>query len=165
MSKLGDSYAAEIEGEAAPTRKCIERIPIDKVFEWKPHPKSMKMGYLTILCADMLRWIDHMITGADIDLETWKIPEVKTSQDLVRFFDETLKRLLKTLRQVNDEDLEGDFTLRHGQKVIFTMQKKDVIRSTINHWAHHRGQLTVYMRLNEIAVPAIYGSSADEKVF
>jgi uncharacterized damage-inducible protein DinB len=162
---LGKLYMKELASEVDASRKCIERVPIDKLFDWKPHEKSMQMGYLTILVADMPRWITHMVTKGDIDLGAWKLGEAKTAAELVKQFDKNIMDAKKALENASDEELEKPFSLKRGDQILFTTTKKDTIGSSINHWVHHRGQLTVYMRLNDIAVPAIYGPSADEKIF
>ena len=162
---LGKLYAEELMSEVPASRKCIERVPIDRLSGWKPHEKSMQMGYLTILVADMPRWITHAITEGVIDLKGWKLPEAKTAAALLEQFDRNIADAKKALENATDEALDKPFSLKRGDAVLMTTTKRESISSSINHWVHHRGQLTVYLRLNDIAVPSIYGPSADEKTF
>lgn len=162
---LGKLFLEELQSEERATRQCLERIPIEKLAEWKPHEKSMKMGYLAQLVAELPKWIAHMITTGDIDFATWQHTEIKTTQQLVKFFDKNMEDAKAALGTVSDEELHKDFSLKNQGQVLFSSPKKENIMSSINHLVHHRGQLTVYMRLNNILVPSIYGPSADEKVF
>lgn len=162
---FGKMFWGELEAEARASRKCLERIPVDKLSEWKPHEKSMNMGYLAIIVAEIPRWIQHMIEEGDIDFATWKSPEVKTTEELVAHFEKNLEGAKNALMNVSDEELEKDFSLKNQGQVLFTSSKKDNVSSSINHLVHHRGQLTVYMRLNNVPVPSIYGPSADDKTF
>ena len=160
----GVEYLKELEAESPATRKCLERIPVD-LCDWRPHEKSMAMGYLTLLVAEIPKWITHMIEKSEIDLATFPHFKTKTTAELVTHFDENLQGAKKALQQVSNQSLSESFFLKSNNQVIFTSPKKEIIGSSINHWVHHRGQLTVYMRLNNIAVPSIYGPSADDKGF
>lgn len=162
---LGKVFLAELEAEAAATRKCLERVPLEKVSDWKPHEKSMKMGYLAILVADIVRWIHHVITKGDIDFATWENAQVKTTEELVRHFDQSLAEAKRVLGEVSDKQLEETFSLKNKGQVLMSSSKRETVSSSINHLVHHRGQLTVYLRLNGIPVPSIYGPSADDKSF
>ncbi|HEX9503568.1 MAG TPA: DinB family protein [Patescibacteria group bacterium] len=160
----GQEYLKELEAEVAATRKCLERIP-DDLFKWKPHNKSMDMGTLAFIVADIPRWITTMVKASEIDFVKFKHDEPKTTGDLVKFFDEHMKSARNALQNVSDEALAEPFYLKNNGQVVFTSPKKDNISSSINHLVHHRGQLTVYMRLKDIPVPAIYGPSADDRGF
>lgn len=162
---LGKIFLQELKEEERATRECLERIPIDKLYDYKPHEKSMPMGYLAVLVADILRWIAHTITKGDIDFKTWEQANVKTTKDLVEHFDKCMAQAEQALENVLDEELEKTFKLKNNEQVLFTSTKKETVGSSIRHLVHHRGQLTVYMRLNNIAVPSIYGPSADEKSY
>ena len=161
---LGKLYLEELEAEIKASRKCLERIP-GKLFSWKPHEKSMELGYLALLVAEMPRWIAAMVKDDAIDLATFKHSPPKTTEDLLAQFDENIKMAKEALQNVTNEQLDETFSLKTNGQVIFSSPKKDNVSSTINHWVHHRGQLTVYMRLNNIAVPSIYGPSADDTNF
>lgn len=158
------AYLKELRAEAVASRKCLERIP-GSTFEFKPHPKSMKMGYLALLVAEIPLWIAETIEKGEIDFATYQRFEPKTTEELVKHFESCMQRAEKAMENADDSQLEGDFSLKNSGQVLFSSPKMENIASAINHWVNHRGQLTVYMRLNEIAVPSIYGPSADEKTF
>ena len=159
---LGKLYSDELLAEAASSRKCIERVP-ESLYEYKPHDKSMKMGSLVLSVAGIPDWIHHIVEVGDVDFQTYKLDRPQTMVDMLKFFDKNLAAAAEALKKVSDEDLQQPFALKMGDKVLMSGNKKDTIRDTINHLVHHRGQLTVYMRLNNIAVPKIYGPSADDK--
>ena len=160
----GAEMLKELEAEANATRKCLERIP-ESSFGWKPHEKSMPMGQLSVLVAEIPRWIQNMVEKSEIDLATFGFFQPKTTSDLVNRFDENLKKATAALQNVADDALAKPFSLKNGSQVLFTSPTIDNIGSSINHLVHHRGQLTVYMRLNNIPIPSIYGPSADERIF
>jgi len=161
-SIFAQAFAKELEMETTSTQKCLERIP-ESLFGYKPHEKSMTLGYLAQLVAEIPLWISHMIKHGDIDFVTFQHAQINTTQDLVNHFKENVAGAKAALLQVKDGDLGADFHLKNNGQVLFTSNKKAMIESNINHMVHHRGQLTVYMRLNDIAVPSIYGPSADDK--
>lgn len=161
---LGKIYLKELEAEVSASRKCLERIP-GELFNWKPHEKSMELGYLALLVAEIPRWIATMIKDDAIDFATFKHTPAKTTDDLLIQFDENIKAAKEALQNVTNEELDEDFSLKANGQVIYSSPKVDNVSSTLNHWVHHRGQLTIYMRLNKIAVPSIYGPSADDKNF
>ncbi|RPI73018.1 MAG: DUF1572 domain-containing protein [Ignavibacteriales bacterium] len=161
---LGKLYLKELKAEVPASRKCLERIT-PELFGWKPHEKSMNMGYLAILVADMPRWITTMIEKTEIDFATYEQLQAKSSTELVEHFDENIKNAKNALQSVSEDVLSKTFYLKNQGQVLFNQRIDEAISSTLNHWVHHRGQLTVYMRLNDIPVPSIYGPSADEKTF
>lgn len=161
---FAEAFAKELDAETASTRKCLERIPAH-LFGWKPHAKSMNLGYLSLLVAEIPLWIAYMIEKGDIDFVTFKHIEVKDTADLVNHFDENINNAKKALLNVKEGSLGIPFHLKNNGQILYTTTVKESIESTINHMVHHRGQLTVYMRLNDIAVPSIYGPSADDKNF
>lgn len=158
------AFLKELETEAPACRRCLERIP-PGLFDWKPHEKSMPMGYLSLLVAEIPKWIQVTIEDSEIDFATFQHFQPKTTAELVSHFDENLKGAANALRSVSDRDLEGQFSLKNKGQVLMSMPKGDSVGSSINHLVHHRGQLTVYIRLNNIPVPSIYGPSADESSF
>lgn len=162
--KFGNEFSSELESEVRATRRCLEAIP-DKLYKFKPHEKSMELGYLALLVADIPRWITNMVEDAEIDLVTYSRFELSTTDALLKYFDDNITVAKRTLSKASNKDLDGTFELKVGGKVVMSTTKKESVRQTINHWIHHRGQLTVYMRLNDIAVPSIYGPSADERTF
>ena len=161
---LGKIYLKELKAEITATRKCLERIP-GELFSWKPHEKSMELGYLALLVAEIPRWIATMINDDAIDFATFKHIPAKTTDDLLAQFDGNIKSAEEALQNVTNEQLDESFSLNANGQVLFSSPKNENVSSTINHWVHHRGQLTVYMRLNDIPVPSIYGPSADDKSF
>lgn len=162
---FGTEYLNELESEVRATRRCLETIP-EKLYDWKPHEKSMNMGYLALLVADIPRWISYSIEKGEIDFATYEQFKLSTTKALLEHFDSNIneaKRVLKTVS--NDELTGGVFQLKNQGNLLHSSSKKDTVQSSINHWVHHRGQLTVYMRLNDLKVPSIYGPSADDKGF
>jgi uncharacterized damage-inducible protein DinB len=161
---FGTEYLKELEAEATATRKCLERIP-ETLFDWKPHEKSMTMGYLALLVAEIPKWITYMIERSEIDFATYDHFKPTNTAELVSHFDENLHGAKNALATVSNEALTELFYLKNNGQVVFSSPKKANIESTVNHLVHHRGQLTVYMRLNDIPVPSIYGPSADDRGF
>ena len=161
---FAQAFIRELELETTSTRKCLERIPVE-LYGYKPHEKSMALGYLSVLTAEIPLWIKYMIAEPSIDLATFKHLHPTSTQEVVDHFDENVKVTKEALQQVKNGDLDATFELKVNGNVVFSGTKRINIESTINHMVHHRGQLSVYMRLNDIAVPSIYGPSADDKTF
>lgn len=161
---FGKEFLHELEAEAPATRKCLERIP-ESLSDWKPHERSMSMGYLALLVAEIPKWITNIIENSEIDFATFEHFKPKTTAELVAHFDENLQGAKNALQIVTNAALAEPFFLKNQGQVLFSSPKKENVGSSLNHWVHHRGQLTVYMRLNNIPVPSIYGPSADERGF
>ncbi len=161
---FGKEYARELEAEVAASRKCLERMD-EKLFSYKPHEKSMEMGYLAVLVADVPKWIAVTIERGEIDFATWERYKLTTKDELVKYFEQNIAAAKHALENTTDETLEEMFYLKAGGKELMKSTKKETVSSSLNHWVHHRGQLTVYMRLNNIPVPSIYGPSADDRSF
>ena len=158
------SLIAEMEHVAATSRKCLERVPADK-FDWKPHEKSMSFGRLASHVAEMFGWTPPTMLHPELDFAKmdFKPYEPVTTADLVEYLDKNVAEAIETLRNCEDAAFMEDWTMRNGETVYMTMPKIAVMRSFVmNHIVHHRGQLSVYLRLNDIPVPSIYGPSADE---
>lgn len=163
-NNISAALIAEIEHEAAVTRTCLERIPAEK-FDWKPHEKSMAFGRLASHIAEMFSWTSSTMEHAELDFSKmdYKPFEPKTTEELVEFLDKNVAEAITALKSSPDERFMENWTMRNAEQVYFTMPKIAVMRSFVmNHIVHHRGQLSVYLRLNDIAVPSIYGPSADE---
>ena len=158
------AHLNELNLEYPATRACLERIP-ESLFEYKPHPKSMTTGYLALLVAEIPLWIKHMVIDGEIDFATFNHASPKTNKELVAHFEENMEVARKALESASDEALEAPFTLKANGQVLYTSKKIIDIGVTLNHWVHHRGQLTVYMRMNDIPVPSIYGPSGDDRNF
>jgi uncharacterized damage-inducible protein DinB len=161
---MSQYYLNELNAEYKATRACLERIP-ETLFDYKPHSKSMALGYLAFLVAEIPLWIKHMVSDGEIDFVTFKHFTPKNTEELVAHFEENMEAGRNALKNTNDEELQGTFSLKANGQLLYIAPKLADIGSTINHWVHHRGQLTVYMRLNDIPVPSIYGPSADDKTF
>ncbi len=165
-NNIGSALAAEIEQEAKTARACLERIPADK-FGWQPHEKSMEMGRLASHISEMFGWTKSTLENDVLDFATmdYKPFEPKTTEELVAHLDKNVSESIEALKNASDEAFARDWTMRNGEQVYFTMPKAAVMRTFVmNHIVHHRGQLSVYLRLNDIAVPSIYGPSADESM-
>jgi uncharacterized damage-inducible protein DinB len=163
--KMTDLFLAELEREAAATRRTLERVP-DGRYDWKPHEKSMTFGYLAELVARLPSWPVFIINQDELELTTYKQPPLRTSSELVQALDEGVAKTREALENTTDEHLMTSWRLKVGGKVVSEQPRHIAIRDAVfNHLAHHRGQLTVYLRLNDAPVPAIYGPSADDGRF
>ena len=162
--RLASAFLGELENEAKVTRTLLERVPADK-FDWQPHEKSMKMGRLAVHVAEMFGWTKETLKQDVLDFATadFKPFEPASTEELLAFFDNHIAVAKLILAETPDEKFFTDWTMQNGDQVYFTMPKVAVMRSFVmNHIIHHRGQLSVYLRLNDIPVPAMYGPSADE---
>lgn len=165
---IADMLLPEFDQEMANTRKTLERVPIDKR-DWKPHEKSMPLGRLAQHVAEMPGWTAFTLNSESLDLappggepfQPAPIPE--TSEALLAMFDKNVSEARAAIAAATDEQMARNWSLLMGGNVIFTLPKSGVIRTMIlNHIIHHRAQLTVYLRLNDVPVPGLYGPSADE---
>jgi uncharacterized damage-inducible protein DinB len=164
---ITERLLAELETEVGATRRVLERVP-DARFDWKPHEKSMSMGRLAGLVASMPGWIAMMLTQDQFDVTAPgnRPPEMKTSRDLVAELNASAARARDALKKANDAHLETTWRMLARGHVVSEQPRYDAIRTgVLNHLAHHRGQLTVYLRLNDVPVPSIYGPTADEAAF
>jgi uncharacterized damage-inducible protein DinB len=146
------------------TRTVLERVPEDKL-GWKPHRKSGTLGWLATHLATLPLWATMVIDTDELDLgQPFTPPQMPESRaELVALFDKNLVTAREKVAGASDEHWTGTWTLRMGERVIFGMPRMAVLRSSvINHMIHHRGQMTVYLRLNDAPVPPLYGPSADE---
>jgi uncharacterized damage-inducible protein DinB len=158
---IAEMLLAQLEREIEPTRKAVERVPEGKP-DWKPHPKSMPMGYLSALVSSMFGWIATMIDQDHLDLATGERPSATTGADRLALFDKSVENARRALSGTTDEHLMQPWQLRVAGNVVDEKPRYIMIADTFSHLAHHRGQLTVYLRLNEQPVPSIYGPTADE---
>jgi uncharacterized damage-inducible protein DinB len=161
--KVSDALLPEFDQEMANTRKTLERVPMNN-YEWQPHAKSFNMGRLATHVAQLPSWTHVTLNSDELDLAAgYDQPKPQTNQELLDLFDSNAAEARKALEGASDDSYFKPWTLRMGDRVIFTMPKIAVIRSMVmNHIIHHRAQLTVYLRLNDIPVPGLYGPSADE---
>jgi len=164
---ISASLLPEFDQEAAGTRKTLERLPEDKL-DWRPHEKSMTMAGLATHIANMLNWGVITIAQNEFDVqpqgsEPYREEPVKSRAELLEKFDASLASFRAALAGASDEAMMENWSLLAGGNVLFTMPRVACIRGMImNHIIHHRAQLCVYYRMNDIPVPALYGPSADE---
>jgi uncharacterized damage-inducible protein DinB len=161
-------FAEELDREAARTRRALEQVPPGRD-DWTPHPKSMPFGRLAGLVASMPSWISLIIDQDELNLTPpaggGQYRQPSTDQ-LVQVHDDHVKKAKESLAKTNDEYLmTTNWKLLAGGHVASDERRHIVLRDTMNHLAHHRGQLTVYLRLNDRTVPSIYGPSADDQRF
>jgi uncharacterized damage-inducible protein DinB len=160
---ISEALIGELQHEAGTTRKLLERIPAEK-FDWKPHEKSMTMIRLAAHVADMFSWFPVTLEQDELDFaKGYEEPKPATTAELVDLLDKNVAAATESLKRTADGTFMKNWRLRNGEQIYFEMPKIAVSRTFImNHIMHHRGQLSVYLRLNDIPVPAIYGPSADE---
>jgi uncharacterized damage-inducible protein DinB len=165
--ELKEFFQEQLEREAASSRKTIERVPEGKN-AWKPHERSMDLGYLAVMVATMPGWVALMIDRDELDLDdpsgaTFRSKAVETRAELLRLLDEGLEKSRMALQKTTEQHLMKPWRLKMGDQVMTEGPRYVMITDgALSHLAHHRGQLTVYLRLMEAKVPAIYGPSADE---
>jgi len=167
--KLTEFFREEINREVERSRKALAEAPSGKS-DWKPHEKSMAFGYLANMVATIPMWIQMQIERDELDVAPPKGQGMKpspkeSSEELIKALDDAVKNLYAALDQTNDEHLKTNWKLLAGGNVVMEAPRYSMIQDTINHWAHHRGQMTVYLRLMDQKVPALYGPSADDKSF
>lgn len=148
----------EIEG----TRKLLAVVPIEKS-DWKPHTKSMDLGNLTAHTVELFLWIAAVIEEKELDFANYQHPpKIQNTEELLAYFDKAIQKSEAALQGAEDSIFMENWTLRNGEHIIFTLPKIAAIRTfVLNHLYHHRGQLTVYLRLLDVKLPGLYGPSAD----
>jgi uncharacterized damage-inducible protein DinB len=157
----------EFDQEMANTRKVLERVPDDKL-DWKAHPKSHTIGWNANHIAELPRWLVMVLSGPSIDVapaggEPYVSPKLTSSREIVELFDRNVADARKAIEGASDEDVAASWSLLQGGNPIFTMPRSAVIRGMVlNHIIHHRSHLLVYLRLNDVPVPGMYGPSGDE---
>ena len=151
----------EFDQEMASTRKLLERVPTEKG-QWKPHEKSFALGHLAQLVSWMPGWITNSLREPHIDLAAGVSYSFEPTEALLRDFDRNVAEAREALVSVVGPALDPPWSLKHGEHVLFTAPRGEVVRGHLNHLIHHRGQLTVYLRLVDVPLPQIYGPTADE---
>jgi len=168
--KLTELFVAQLDAEAPRTRRTLEHVPEGRN-DWKPHDKSMPFGRLALLVATMPTWINLVIGKDELDLNpkgggsNVSQQPLRTSQDLVAAHDKGVVDARAALAKATDDYLMTSWKLLMSGRVVNESPRYIVLRDTFMHWSHHRGQLTVYLRLNNATVPSIYGPSADDTTF
>lgn len=167
--KLTELLLDELEAEAALSRRALEVVPEGK-HDWKPHDRSMIFGYLADMIANIPSWVTMIVTKPELDIappegQQQKREPLNTSQQYVAALVKAMESARAALSGTTDDHLQTNWKLLAGGQVVLETSRYLMIRDTINHWVHHRGQMTVYLRLMGAKVPAIYGPSADDQRF
>ena len=167
--KTTEFFTAQLERETAISRRVLMHVPEGRP-DWKPHEKSMPLGYLATLVATMPSWVAMAITQDELDLQPpggtkYTPKDWKTTHDLARILEEAAAEAHEALSRTTDDHLLTPWRLLVAGRVVSESPRLAVITDTFTHLAHHRGQLTVYLRLNGAPVPSVYGPSADVRTF
>jgi uncharacterized damage-inducible protein DinB len=161
---IAESFLSEFDGEMAATRRLLERLPVDRL-DWKPHPKSRSLGELATHVTETARW--GMRSGATtFQVGSEKPPALKTIAEFLARFDENVAGSRAAISQRSDAEMAEEFrVLRPNGEVFFALSRRSAVRRLLlNHLIHHRGQLTVYLRQNDVPLPSVYGPTADESI-
>ena len=167
--KLTEFLQAELDREVGRSRRALEQAPEGK-YDWKPHEKSMVFGYLANMVATIPSWIAMQINQDELDIapvdgSKMEQKRMDTSEELLQALDKSAAQARSAIEQTTDEHLMTSWRLLAGGQVVAEAPRHLMIQDAINHWSHHRGQMTVYLRLMGAKVPALYGPSADDKEF
>lgn len=164
---IKESVLPEFDHEMKTTRRLLERIP-EQSAGWKPHAKSMSLGHLGVHLAQLPMWGALTMKQTELDMSppggpAYKTPDFESTAAVLAAFDEHVRQAREAIAAASDADFMVPWTLKNAGQTIFTMPRVVCLRSfVVNHLIHHRGQLSVYLRLNDVPVPSIYGPSADE---
>jgi uncharacterized damage-inducible protein DinB len=165
MMAMFESLIAELRHEARATRRVLERVPDDKL-SWQPHDKSMTLSQLSMHVARIPRAIADLVAETEVAIPRFPRPEAGSAAELVAELDAGIEYAAKRLEEFGDEGLRVEWRMVNDGKTLLAMPRVAVVRNLmLNHWYHHRGQLTVYLRLLDVALPSVYGPSADEMPF
>ena len=167
--KMAEFLLAELNREVERSRRALEQAPQDK-FDWKPHDRSMIFGYLADMVATIPSWIAMEVNTDELDIAPVDGPTMKreaktTSEALIKALDASAADARAALQSTTDDHLKTTWLLKARGQVVQSAPRHEMIQDTFNHWAHHRGQMTVYLRLMGAKVPAIFGPSADDTRF
>ena len=165
--QINEFLLAEMNREVERSRRALEQVPAGK-YDWKPHEKSMIFGYLADMVATIPNWIAAIVSQDALDVAPAQGPSMKpqpktTAAELVRALDESAAKAREALGKATDEHLSTSWLLKARGQVVQEAPRHEFVADTLNHWAHHRGQMTVYLRLLGARVPSIYGPSADDQ--
>jgi uncharacterized damage-inducible protein DinB len=167
---LSDALLPEFDQEMKNTRRTLERVPEDKL-DWRPHEKSMTLGGLTTHISNLPSWTTYTINQDSLDIAPvgqppLKLEQIKSVREALEMFDKNVTAARAAIADASDEQLHQTWTLLHGGHKVFALPRAAVLRTVVmNHIIHHRAQLGVYLRLNDVPVPSLYGPSADEGGF
>lgn len=159
---IADTLLPEFEHEMATTRRLLGRVPSDKG-PWKPHPKSFPLGHLAQLVAWMPGWIANTLRETELDLGGAPGYSFEKTETLLALFDKNVEDARAAIAASKDSDDALSWSLKFGGREVWRAPRAAVVRNHISHLVHHRGQLTVYLRLNDVPLPPIYGPTADER--
>src|SRR6266508_4364473 len=158
---FAETFLEEFETEMAATRRMLERVPVPRL-DWKHHGKSKSLGELATHVAELPRF-GFRIKSDEFAVGSEKAPPMKSAADFLARFDGNVREAREAIGAMSEEDLSRDFTVTRGGQVFFTLKKRVLLRRVLlNHLIHHRGQLSVYLRLNDVPLPNVYGPTADE---
>jgi uncharacterized damage-inducible protein DinB len=158
---ISEVLLPEFEHEMTTTRRLLERVP-DEQATWKPHEKSFSLGHLAQLVARMPAWITQAMHSTTLDLSEGPKYSYEKTRVLLETFDDGVRSAEEALAAAKDADFEVEWSLTSGERTFLTMPRAAVVRQNISHLIHHRGQLSVYLRLIDVPLPSIYGPTADE---
>lgn len=160
-----DSFLSELEREAATTRKVLARVPTDQL-GWKPHPKSMSLGQLALHIATTPGNVARMASLDAMERPQFVQPAAGSTEEILAALEQSLSTAQQVLAGMDDARLMSSWRLTQGDQVLMEVPRAGVLRNILlNHWYHHRGQLTVYLRMLDVPLPSVYGPSADENPF
>ena len=161
-----DGLLQELQQEAQTTRRVLERVPADQL-TWRPHPRARTLGELALHVAIVPGAVAQLaVSPSPAQVPTFTDPSPKSAAELIPALDESIANAKKTLAGMSDATVTSTFRLMRGDRELFAVPRVGLLRSImLNHWYHHRGQLTTYLRELDVAIPSIYGPSADENPF
>jgi uncharacterized damage-inducible protein DinB len=159
---ISDTLLPEFDQEMATTRRVLERVPSDKG-SWKPHAKSFSIGHLAQLLSWMPGWVARTVRETEINLSGNEGYSLEKTESLLEVFDRNVRDAHDAIAAASDKDFTVPWSLKMGEQTLMTMPRSTAVRQHINHLVHHRGQMSVYLRLIDVPVPSIYGPTADER--
>ena len=163
--RLADPIIAELEQEAESTRRVLERIPEDRL-SWRPHPKSMSLGQLALHIATTPGAVAQVAAMDAMERPQFDRPEPKSKREVLETLGQSVTSALEFLRGLDDTRAAQSWSMTLAGKPIFSLPRIGLVRTImLNHWYHHRGEMQVYLRLLDVAVPPVYGPTADEDPF
>lgn len=158
---MADTLLAEFDQEMATTRRVLERVPDDDP-DWKPHPRSFSIAHLAQLLSWLPGWIGQTLTTTELDLASGGGYTNESTGTLLRAFDDNVRQSREAILAAAKEDYDVPWSLKMKGNILFTQPRHAVVRQHISHLSHHRGQMTVYLRMRDVPVPSVYGPTADE---